>query len=103
MADKSNWPAMMDVVTILKAEGDYGWLIGGYPLETPITDVRVRHTNKEVAKSRARQICALPQMVALLKGLAEIYMSYKSVDIDFQLDDYYKEAYEICKSIGEVE
>ena len=91
---KAKWPEGMKI----SVDGQVFYIT-----ENHLALVKVNGLDVTAMESRARQICALPQMVALLKGLAETYMSYKSVDIDFQLDDYYKEAYDICKSIGEVE
>lgn len=96
---KAKWPEKMIGTRIVDDDGRRVYIICGQGTH----DASVWSEDTDTIEARAKQVRALPRMVALLKGLAEMYVTYKQSGIESSLDDYYREAYEICRDIGEVE
>lgn len=100
-ASKANWPEGMmaerntSAVFIDNAEHWY--------VKTP-KDILLGVTSQRgTSEYRARQICALPQIVALLKEIAEQSLFFENENGEYEVTEYHHEATAVLQSIGEVE
>lgn len=92
---KAKWPDGMTALRIhnsYRISGENEW----------VATVNSIERNEEL-EARARQVRHLPEMVALLKEIAEQSLFFENENGEYEVTEYHHEAQATLRSIGEVE